>query len=73
MLVPYIEDVKMLFVSDLYSPELFAGTLPPLFSFWSQDLLDGLESLDIDIQQLAGAHGGITTYEHFVEQVLSSQ
>ncbi|WP_455212434.1 MBL fold metallo-hydrolase [Kaarinaea lacus] len=73
MLVPYIEDVKMVFVSDLFNPELFADTLPPLFSFWSKDLLDGLQPLDLDIQWLSGAHGGVTTYERFVEQVLQSQ
>ena len=72
MLVPFIEDTKMIFVSDLYNPELFAGTLPPLFSYWSKDLLDGLEALDLDIQWLAGAHGGVTTYERFKEQVLAS-
>lgn len=73
MLVPYIEDAKMIFVSDLYNPELFSAPLPPLFSYWSKDLLDGLESLDLDIQWLAGAHGAVTTYERFVEQVSASQ
>ena len=73
MLVPYIEDANMIFVSDLFNPELFTGPIPPLFSYWSQDLLDALESLDLDIQWLTGAHGGVATYEQFVEQVLASQ
>jgi len=73
MLVPYIEDVKMIFVSDLYNPELFADTIPPLFSYWSNDLLDALQPLALDIQWLAGAHGGVTTYERFINQVLVSQ
>lgn len=73
MLVPYIEDAKMIFVSDLFNPELFPDVIAPLFSYWSQDLLGALQSRDLNIQWLAGAHGGVTTYERFVEQVLASQ
>ena len=73
MRMPYIEDVKLVFVSDLYNPELFSDTIPPQFSFWSKDLLGALESLQLDKQWLAGAHGGVTSYERFVEHVKASQ
>lgn len=73
MLVPYIEDAKLVFVSDLYNPELFAAPIPQLFSLWSVDLLEGLEASGLDIQWLAGAHGGVTSYAQFVADVEASQ
>lgn len=72
MLVPYIEDAKLVFVSDLYNPELFPVPLPPLFSFWSFDLLAGLEDSGLAIDWLAGAHGSVVSYERFVSDVQAS-
>lgn len=73
MIVPYVEDAKLVFVSDLYNPEFLPTPIPPLFSFWSFDLLEGLENSGLDIELLAGAHGGIVTYERFVADVEASR
>ena len=72
MLIPYIEDEKLVFVSDLYNPDLFTTPLPPLFSFWSLDLLAGLKDSELEIEGLIGAHGGVVSYERFVSDVEAS-
>lgn len=71
-LVPFIEDSNMVFVSDLYSPEFFPGPIPQPIIYWSQDLLQALEEKGLDIQWLVGAHGGVSSYEQFVNEVESS-
>ncbi len=68
-LVTYIEDAKMVFVSDLYNPEFFSPPLPPLFDGWSKDLLKGLRESGLDIEYVAGAHGGVVSYQRFVDDV----
>jgi len=72
MLVPYVEDVKAIFTSDLYLP---GGAVPiqPLFSFWANDLRAGLMDLDIPIETVIGAHGGVVSYTQFLSDVENSQ
>lgn len=72
MLMPYIEDVNLAFVTDLYNPELFSPPIPALFSFWSLDLLNALQDLDLNIKTISGAHGSIVSYEEFVTDVKAS-
>lgn len=72
MLIPYIEDEKLVFVSDLYNPDLFAPPLPALFSFWSLDLLKGLKDAELEIESMIGAHGAVVSYERFVSDVEAS-
>lgn len=72
-LIPYIENAKLAFIADLYSPELFPAPIPSLFSGWAQDLYDGLKDKDLDIQWLAGTHGGIASYAQFVQDVQATR
>ncbi len=69
LIVPYIEDEKMLFVSDLFSPGLFSAPLPPQFSFWALDLYNDLLTRGLDIRTLVGAHGGVGSYQEFLDAV----
>ncbi len=71
-LVPFVEDANLLFVSDLYSPDFFAGNIPPLFLSWAVDLLTALQASPLDIQWLVGGHGGVSSYDTFVAKVQSS-
>jgi hypothetical protein len=50
MLMPYIEAVSLVLVSDYCNPERFFERIPPQFSFWREYLLDALESLQLNIQ-----------------------
>jgi len=68
-LVPFVEDANLVFVSDLYSPEFFAPTIPRLFLGWSEDLLSALKDSPLDIQWIIGGHGGMSSYDNFVSQV----
>ena len=72
MLMPYIEDINLAFVTDLYNPELFNPPIPALFSFWSLDLLEALQDLDLNIKTISGAHGSTVSYEDFVSDVEAS-
>ena len=65
LIVPYIEDEKMIFVSDLYSPGLSPAPLPAQFSFWGLDLYKDLLPRDLAINKIIGAHGGMGSYEDF--------
>ncbi len=69
LVAPYIEDQKMLFVADLYSPEAFPVPLPAQFSYWSLDLYNDLQTRGLDIQTMVGAHGGVGSYQGFVDAV----
>ncbi len=71
--VAYVEDVKLLFTSDLYNPGFFVGRIPPRFLGWSEDLLRELEAGERDIETIVGGHGGVTGYEDFVRQVEASR
>lgn len=72
MLMPFVEDANMVFVSDLYNPEFFPAAIPQQFIFWAEDLLYALAAKGLDIQWMVGAHGGVSSYEQFVTQVESS-
>lgn len=69
LIVPYIEDEKMIFVSDLYNPELFPTPLPAQFSFWGLDLYNDLLLRNLDIQTIVGAHGGVSSYQAFIDAI----
>jgi len=71
-LIPFVEDANLIFMSDLYSPEFFATTIPQLFLGWSVDLLAALKSSPLDIKWMIGGHGGVSSYDDFVTQVESS-
>lgn len=71
-LIPFVEDAKLVFVSDLYSPEFFPNAIPQLFLSWSIDLLAALQPNDRGIEWLVGGHGGVSSYDQFVTQVESS-
>ena len=69
LIVPYIEDEKLIFVSDLYNPETVSAPMPPEFSLWSLDLYNDLTQRDLDIETIVGAHGGTATYQTFIDHV----
>ncbi|MFV2055440.1 MAG: MBL fold metallo-hydrolase [Thiohalomonadales bacterium] len=69
LLVPYVEDVKMIFTSDLYNPGIFASPIPALFSYWTMDLADALQDIDLPIDAIAGAHGGVSSFQQFLDDV----
>ena len=69
LIVPYIEDEKLIFVSDLYNPGNFSAPIPPQFSYWGLDLYNDLMQRDLDIQTVVGAHGGVTTFEEFKNDI----
>ncbi|MDH5325336.1 MAG: MBL fold metallo-hydrolase [Gammaproteobacteria bacterium] len=69
LLVPYIEDQKMIFVSDLYNPGAFPVPLPPQFSYWGLDLYKDLQPRGLDIQTIVGAHGDVGSYADFVRAI----
>ena len=73
MLVPFIEDANLVFVSDLYNPDFFPQSIPQRFLSWSEDLLAELSESELDIDWMVGAHGGVSSYEQFVTQVESSR
>jgi glyoxylase-like metal-dependent hydrolase (beta-lactamase superfamily II) len=64
MLVIYLPDLRLLFVSDLYMPGVFPPRQPPPAPFgdWTRGLRDGLAKLDWNIEWLAGGHGGIAPF-----------
>jgi len=72
MLVPYVEDVKLIFTADLYNPGL-ASPIPALFSFWAFDLYDTLINKEFPIEQIAGVHGGVASYSQFLADVEASR
>lgn len=73
MLVPYVEDAKVIFTSDAYSPGAFPIPLPSQFVFWAFDLFDALEELNLSIETIVGAHGGSVSYAQFVSDVENSR
>ena len=58
MLVIYLPEYRLLFVSDIYIPGLAPPRqpLPAPFGEWAQGLRDGLETLDWNIEWIAGGH-----------------
>jgi len=69
MLLAYVEDAKLIFVSDLYSPEFFPVTVPQQFLSWSIDLRAALENSEFDIRWIVGWHGGVSSYNEFLTQI----
>ena len=64
MLVIYLPDLRLLFVSDIYFPGVFPPRqpLPAPFGDWMRGLRDGLAKLEWNIEWLAGGHGGIAPF-----------
>ncbi|MFB3110468.1 MAG: hypothetical protein ACE10G_00370, partial [Gemmatimonadales bacterium] len=64
MLIIYLPDLRVLFVSDLYMPGAFPPGQPPPAPFgdWTRGLRDGLAKLEWNIEWLAGGHGGIAPF-----------
>ncbi len=64
MLVIYLPDLRLLFVSDIYMPGAFPPRqpLPAPFGDWTRGLRDGLAKLEWNIEWLAGGHGGIVPF-----------
>ncbi len=61
MLVVYIRESRLLFVSDIYFPAAYppGQPLPDPFGVWSQGLREQLPAFEWDIGWIAGGHGGI--------------
>jgi len=72
MLLAFVEDANLVFVSDLYNPEFFPMTVPQQFLSWSVDLLNALQHSPLDIRRIVGGHGGVSSYDEFVNQIESS-
>jgi len=64
MLVIYLPDLRLLFVSDLYMPAVFPPRqpLPVPFRDWTRGLRDGLSKLEWNIEWVAAGHGGIAPF-----------
>jgi glyoxylase-like metal-dependent hydrolase (beta-lactamase superfamily II) len=64
MLVIYLPEARLLFVSDIYFPGFFPPhqPLPAPFGDWTQGLRDGLAALDWKIERIAGGHGGVVPF-----------
>jgi glyoxylase-like metal-dependent hydrolase (beta-lactamase superfamily II) len=64
MLVIYLPELRLLFVSDIYQPGFFPPQqpLPAPFGDWTQGLRDGLAKREWNIEWLAGGHGGIAPF-----------
>jgi glyoxylase-like metal-dependent hydrolase (beta-lactamase superfamily II) len=69
LIVPYIEDQKMLFVSDLYNPGFFPAPIPPQFSYWGLDLYKDLQARAFEFDVMVGAHGDVGSYKDFLNAI----
>ena len=69
MLLAFVEDANLVFVSDLYNPEFFPMSVPQQFLSWSVDLLNALQQSPLDIHGIVGGHGGVSSYDEFVDQI----
>ena len=67
MLVVYIPESRLLFVSDIYFPSAFpAGQpVPDPFGVWSQGLWERLPEFEWQVEWIAGGHGGIEPIADF--------
>ncbi len=54
MLVVFLPQEKVLFVTDLFSPGA-----PRQVQTWSAELLAAIEHYDLDVERLVGGHGGV--------------
>ena len=64
MLVIYVPEARLLFVSDIYLPGFFPPNqpLPAPFGDWTQGLRDGLAALAWEIEWIAAGHGQIAPF-----------
>lgn len=67
MLVVYLPESRLLFVSDLYMPAVFpvGQPMPGPFGDWSQGLREGLATLEWEVDWIAGGHGGVDSIADF--------
>ncbi len=71
MLVVYMPESRLLFVSDIYFPSAFptGQPLPDPFGVWSQGLREKLPALEWQVEWIVAGHGGIDSiadfYSHF--------
>jgi glyoxylase-like metal-dependent hydrolase (beta-lactamase superfamily II) len=67
MLVVYLPESRVLFVSDIYFPAAFptGEPLPEPFSDWSQGLRERLPTFAWEVEWIAGGHGGIDSIADF--------
>ena len=67
MLVVYLPESRVLFVSDIYQPGVFpiGEPLPEPFSDWSQGLRERLPTFAWEVEWIAGGHGGIDSIADF--------
>ena len=67
MLITYLPRQKLLFVSDVYSPQ------GPFNRLWAEELRAALRELELDVAFIAGAHGaGLATVED-LDRALASE
>lgn len=71
-LVPFVEDVNLIFESDLYNPGGFPETIPEPFLSWGVDLLAAIKSSGLDVKTIVGGHAGVSSFEEFEAQIKSS-
>jgi len=67
LLVIYVPEKHLLFVSDIYQPTFFpvGQAQPQPFDGWSLGLRETLATFDWDVKWIAGGHGGIDSIEDF--------
>ena len=71
MLVVYLPESRVLFVSDIYQPGVFpiGEPLPEPFSDWSQGLRERLPTFAWEVEWIVGGHGGVDSiadvHSHF--------
>ena len=71
MLVVYLPETSLVFVTDIYMPGLVPPDqpLPAPFSEWAPRFRDGLASLGWEPDWLVGGHGGVAPFSDLVAHV----
>ena len=67
MLVVYMPESRLLFVSDIYFPAVFptGQPLPDPFGVWSQGLRERLPAFEWQVEWIVAGHGGIDSFADF--------
>ena len=67
MLIVYLPEARLLFVSDIHQPALFpvGQPLPEPFHDWSEGLRQALASIQWEVEWIAGGHGGVDSIGDF--------
>ena len=67
MLVVYLPESRLLFVSDVYMPAVFpAGQpIPEPFRDWAEGLRQALATIEWEVDWIAGGHGGVESVADF--------